>query len=178
MNNSNTSLPSRPRRIKCISLWQPWASLIALGEKKIETRHWATPYRGPLAIHAAKRWTGAEAETCLDSPFWEILSEAGLIEQDHLKPGRAKPTERMPLGAIVAVVDLTDCVPTFQKGALAECWLSSSISIQERHFGNYAANRFGWMLSKVRALPEPIPYKGEQGLFEIDASILPQTMWQ
>ena len=40
--------------IKAISLWQPWASLIALGGKKIETRSWPTKYRGPLAIHASK----------------------------------------------------------------------------------------------------------------------------
>jgi hypothetical protein len=43
-------------RIKCISLWQPWASLVAVGAKRIETRGWATAYRGRLGIHAAKRW--------------------------------------------------------------------------------------------------------------------------
>ncbi|MBP0020973.1 MAG: ASCH domain-containing protein, partial [Cyanobacteria bacterium SBLK] len=31
---------------KAISLWQPWASLIAMGRKKFETRHWSTDYRG------------------------------------------------------------------------------------------------------------------------------------
>jgi len=41
--------------IKAISLWQPWASAMALGFKKNETRHWATKYRGPLLIHAAQK---------------------------------------------------------------------------------------------------------------------------
>lgn len=41
--------------MKAISLWQPWATLIATGAKQIETRSWATSYRGPIAIHAAKR---------------------------------------------------------------------------------------------------------------------------
>lgn len=41
--------------MKAITLWQPWASLIACGAKTIETRSWGTPYRGPLAIHASKR---------------------------------------------------------------------------------------------------------------------------
>lgn len=36
-----------------LSLWQPWASLIADARKTIETRHWEMRYRGPLAIHAA-----------------------------------------------------------------------------------------------------------------------------
>lgn len=39
--------------MKVITIWQPWASLIVLGHKKIETRGWATKYRGPLLIHAA-----------------------------------------------------------------------------------------------------------------------------
>jgi len=36
--------------MKAISLHQPWASMIAEGEKTIETRNWATKYRGPLLI--------------------------------------------------------------------------------------------------------------------------------
>jgi len=46
--------------MKALSLWQPWASAIALGSKRIETRGWATSYRGPLAIHAAKRCVKGE----------------------------------------------------------------------------------------------------------------------
>lgn len=40
--------------MKALSLTQPWASLVAVGAKRIETRSWRTSYRGPLAIHAAK----------------------------------------------------------------------------------------------------------------------------
>lgn len=42
--------------MKAISLWQPWATLISTGDKTWETRSWATTYRGPLAIHAAKKF--------------------------------------------------------------------------------------------------------------------------
>lgn len=52
--------------MKLISLWEPWASLMAIGAKKIETRSWATSYRGWLAIHAAKRWTAAERDFASD----------------------------------------------------------------------------------------------------------------
>jgi len=41
--------------IRILSLWQPWASAIAHGAKRYETRSWATDYRGWIAIHAAKR---------------------------------------------------------------------------------------------------------------------------
>ena len=48
--------------MKAISFWQPWATAIAAGVKKIETRGWQTAYTGPLAIHAAKRRGPAERE--------------------------------------------------------------------------------------------------------------------
>jgi hypothetical protein len=41
--------------MKVISIIQPWATLIAIGEKKFETRSWSTKYRGELAIHASKK---------------------------------------------------------------------------------------------------------------------------
>lgn len=41
--------------MKAITIWQPWASLLATGAKQYETRSWATSYRGPIAIHAAKK---------------------------------------------------------------------------------------------------------------------------
>lgn len=41
--------------IRCLSLWQPHAQAIALGLKPYETRGWSTSYRGPLAIHSAKK---------------------------------------------------------------------------------------------------------------------------
>lgn len=42
--------------MKALTLTQPYATLVAIGEKRLETRSWRTSYRGPLAIHAAKGW--------------------------------------------------------------------------------------------------------------------------
>ena len=57
------------KRMKALTIWQPWAGAAAAGIKHNETRSWYTNYRGPLAIHAAKqsiqtgwaRYTGDEA---------------------------------------------------------------------------------------------------------------------
>ena len=55
--------------IRCISLWQPWASLMARGHKYFETRSWDTKIRGEVWIHAAKSVEGAGphdgAERCV-----------------------------------------------------------------------------------------------------------------
>jgi hypothetical protein len=40
--------------IKALSLKQPWANMVASGEKTIETRKWPTSYRGPLLIVSSK----------------------------------------------------------------------------------------------------------------------------
>ena len=40
---------------KALSVNQPWANLIASGEKTIETRKWATEYRGPVLIVSTKK---------------------------------------------------------------------------------------------------------------------------
>jgi hypothetical protein len=39
--------------MKCISIRQPWASLIASGQKTVELRTWTTKYRGPLIVCAS-----------------------------------------------------------------------------------------------------------------------------
>ncbi len=42
------------RKMKAISLKQPWANLVASGKKTIETRKWKTNYRGDLVICSSK----------------------------------------------------------------------------------------------------------------------------
>ena len=40
--------------MKAISIKQPWANLIASGKKTIETREWATLYRGQVLLVSSK----------------------------------------------------------------------------------------------------------------------------
>ncbi|MEV0090206.1 ASCH domain-containing protein [Streptomyces sp. NPDC050738] len=40
--------------VRALTLWQPWASCIAYGTKRIENRSWPTEYRGPVLIHAGQ----------------------------------------------------------------------------------------------------------------------------
>lgn len=44
----------RAMRMKALSVKQPWANMIASGKKTIETRRWATPYRGTLLIVSSR----------------------------------------------------------------------------------------------------------------------------
>ena len=40
--------------MKALSVKQPWANMIASGEKTIETRTWMTSFRGPILIISSK----------------------------------------------------------------------------------------------------------------------------
>lgn len=135
--------------MKAISLWQPWASLVSLGIKKIETRSWRTNYRGPLAIHASKRFWREDRQVARDYPaFAEALNDAGFKVAD------------LPLGCVIAVCEIVDCVPTESMS------FDLGRAYKEKPFGDYSPGRFAWILDNVRPLKEPIPAKGALGLWE------------
>lgn len=41
-------------KMMCLSMHQPWASLLVYGIKRVEGRGWNTDFRGRLWIHAGK----------------------------------------------------------------------------------------------------------------------------
>lgn len=150
--------------MKALSLWQPWASLIAIGAKRIETRHWATNYRGPLAIHAAKR--PVDEETLIDvdlmSAFPTYPRHARTIAAL-----RAWARETLPLGAILATANLYICGLIVGPGGPARRGQFDPLALSRRESisGNFEPGRYGWGLEKVEMLPAPIPARGAQGLW-------------
>lgn len=159
--------------MKAISLHQPWASLIALGAKQIETRSWRPPdalYGQRIAIHAAKRWTEEQQILCLKDPFDCCLKAGGY---------RARTVDRgLPFGAIVATAMLTGWIGsedvyashTPQKQDSGFEWNGARVYAYpyEFAFGNLHRGRCAWLLSDIKALPEPIPCRGKQGFFEVE----------
>lgn len=145
--------------MKAITLTQPWASLVAIGAKRVETRSWRTPYRGPLAIHAAKDYPQWAKDTAWEEPFLSAL--------------KAYPGPPLPLGAVVATCRLVACIPTREllAGLLIECdpvvqSIPFVMTEQERAFGDYEPGRWGWILADIKMLPEPVPARGALSLWE------------
>lgn len=123
--------------MNAISLWQPWASLIADERKRIETRHWAPPARlvgKRIAIHAAKK---------LDK---EAAKEFGYGPAD------------IPRGAIVAVVTLESFFQFTE-------WNTRGLPNEEKKAGDFYPGRYGWRLSEINKLLVPVPLLGHQGFF-------------
>lgn len=160
--------------MKALTLTQPYATLVALGAKRIETRSWRTHYSGPLAIHAAVSLGPIGGmhglwEVCSREPFESVLRAAGF-----------RNIAELPRGAIVAVCDLISVVSTTQ--ALEGIhWTGTDGTIydehvadQERAFGDYTPGRYAWLLANMRELPAPIPSRGALGLWDVPAAIATQ----
>ena len=132
--------------MKAITLTQPWATLVAIGAKQIETRSWNTTYRGLLAIHAAKGFPRDAQHICLRVPFRDCLGNYG--------------PHNLPLGAIVATCELVKVIriTPFHEHALPQ--------EPEYSFGNYSTGRYMWFLENIKALEEPKFAKGALSLWE------------
>ena len=157
--------------LKCLSLWQPWASLMLIPDpdhplgcevhqlrgkafysraaKSFETRSWSTNHRGVLLIHAAKRWTREEQSICS-------------LFRHKVRDLPATP----PLGSILGYVDLTGCRPTI------DVLQRVPPDADELAFGNYGPRRFAWECLHPRRFAVPIPYRGRQGLFDVPVDVV------
>lgn len=146
--------------MKAITLTQPWATLVAIGAKKIETRGWRTRYRGPLAIHAAKGFPKeAQQLAYYVEPFRTVLAQA------HCIPTQAygMTPENLPTGCVVATCELVECV--LIEDHSTDWGLRWPITEQERAFGDYTPGRYAWLLADVQPLATPVPARGALGLW-------------
>lgn len=173
--------------MKAITLWQPWASLLACGAKQYETRSWATNYRGPIAIHAAAKSISSiykEIFPCADyefhpshmykNIFCDAVKDFGLNEDE------------LPLGYIIATAELVDCLRIVNNPG-TNIDIAKHIPIgaesltndkhhpdfgkyivpteQEKLFGDWTPGRYAWEFANMKMLPKPIPAKGHQRLW-------------
>lgn len=126
--------------MKAITIHQPWASLVTIGAKTIETRPYATTYRGTLAIHAAKM-----SKQVNDPYYKNILESAGLTYA------------KLPHGVILATCRLIAC----EKITRANCPCYPEYAFICFHPGWYS-----WKIAEIHRLKTPIPAKGHRGLWE------------
>lgn len=145
--------------MKVITVWQPWASFLAAGVKQHETRSWVHQYRGPIAIHAGRKWDNnlrRQTETLLGR-FHELH---GVIDP-----------ENPPLGVIVGTGRLVEIVTSEEA--------IRTIKPLERALGDWSPGRYGWRIHKPKLLTAPIPAGGKQGLWDWDGQrVIDRSAWR
>lgn len=143
--------------MKSITIIQPWATLIALNEKKFETRSWPTKHRRPLAIHAGKK---IDKEACEVQEIKAALARNGYT------------VDNLPTGAVVAISELKDCFRIRRDVLGGVIALESDTRKtyfntldKEYSFGWFDQGRYAWELADIKQLLAPIPAKGQKRIW-------------
>lgn len=127
--------------MKVLTIREPWASLVGCGIKIIETRSWATSYRGELYIHAGVHRISAKDErACRLSQYI--------------------PERKLHYGEIFVKCNLVDCVKIDEE---------YSAKLKEENplnheCGNYTPGRYAWILTDIEYIT-PIPAKGQLSIW-------------
>jgi activating signal cointegrator 1 len=163
--------------LKCISLWQPWASLVVWGFKRFETRAYPPAYTGLVAIHAARKWNRELKNVCRAEPFRSALEQMGVHWGRGGRQRLSVPT--LPFGAVIGTVEIYGQWPTEKVafavgGDVAIIPWDGGIQVpsSEKEFGDYSPGRRAWELRSPHRLTKYIPFRGRQGWFDVpDESI-------
>jgi len=155
--------------MRALTLFDPWATLVVLGEKHYESRSWGTSHRGLLAIHVSKTLPKVAQQCFGVEPFMSALLE-------HF-PGEGS----VPLypGCIIGTVEVMECEQTIFGGVSENDsdrrGYRVRLSSNELAFGDFSDGRYAWKLTNPRRLATPIPCAGHQRLWivppEIEATL-------
>lgn len=130
--------------MKALTISQPYASLIASGEKWVENRGWHLHYRGWIAIHAGKGTQYLTTHELRRYPTGCVLAKAEAIACIFVgdgDPRRSQPREVRIMEAAGISLD----VMLAHKHTEGPCCI---------------------VLRDVRRYREPIPCAGKQGLWD------------
>lgn len=165
--------------MKAITIWQPWASLLAIGAKQYETRGWKTEHRGPIAIHAAKK------DPC-KVPLLGLEEFEKAVKDELEKAGLAWCL--LHTGSVIATAELVNCWhivghPGTNVDIAKHIPVGAELDVSRKHLdfgryivpteremllGDWTPGRYAWELANVKLLPKPIRAKGAQRLWNWD----------
>ena len=132
----------------CLSMHQPWASLVIYGIKRFEGRMWTTRYRGPLWIQAGSRVPSQEEIQAVEAQYRELYKGV-----KDLPPF----PERYPTGCLLGLVDLEDVIRV-------EDYFKYIPEDKREETGC----KYLFVCRNPRRLLYPIKYPGERQIFKIE----------
>lgn len=138
--------------MKALSIQQPWAWAIFNG-KPVENRDWSTSYRGPLLIHAGKKFDDEGFDWICDEHERLGLS---LDIIPAVKDGA------FFCGGLIGIVDMVDCVQEHDDRWNNEApWRGNP----------WFSGRYGFVFANPRLI-EFVPYRGKLGIFDVPEGVV------
>ena len=177
--------------MKALTLHQPYATLIARGQKWYETRSWQPPvslYGQRIAIHAGTsrkslQWLQrqpfyAELEASLDLtdlPVGGIVATAVLdhvlrVEQTRISYKDPQRVGRSSFKAVLTgmTVDATEWAYHIHLGSTSR---TVQVNRQEYLLGDWSAGRYCWRFVDVQLVAPPVPCRGHQRIWNVPETI-------
>lgn len=141
-------------RNPCLTMHQPWASLLVYGIKRIEGRSWPAPIRGRLWIHAASKVPDEATVKAMEEFYREIYAVDGIYD--------LKFPENYPVSRLLGCVQVVGC----SKREELACWKEVSEGVRLE-----ALTDFCWLCEQPQKLSVPFEMRGNQGVYNLERKI-------
>ncbi|GAB2228858.1 hypothetical protein Drorol1_Dr00022989 [Drosera rotundifolia] len=148
-NNNSSS-----NRNQCLTMHQPWASLLVHGIKRVEGRSWAAPIRGRLWIHAAGKVPDFATIKAMEEFYREIYALNGVTD--------LKFPNEYPVSKLVGCVDVVGCV----RGDELAHWQAVPEGLRLE-----ALTDMCWLCEDPKKLSSPLEMRGFKGIYDLERKI-------
>ena len=155
--------------LSALTVRQPWAGLIARGEKRFETRSWAPPkllVGQRLAIHAGQARLPRDLsatqiraiESGLGLPFarWDELPFGAIVctailDGAYRVGGSSRLPQRLAVSETLAGSNMMDAI---------------ELEPAEEHFGDFHTGRWLWALREIKLCDRPVRTRGQRRVWK------------
>ncbi|KAL6976989.1 hypothetical protein U1Q18_025773 [Sarracenia purpurea var. burkii] len=135
----------------CLTMHQPWASLLVHGIKRIEGRSWPPPLRGRLWIHAASKVPDDATIKVMEDFYREIYAVNGITD--------LKFPQHYPVSRLIGCVEVVGCL---RREELA-CWKEVPEALRLE-----GLTEFCWLCEQPQKLIAPVEMRGYQGVYNLE----------
>lgn len=143
--------------MKALTLWQPWASLVAMGVKKYEFRRWPAPRSligERIVIHAAKREVHPAEILELLNDERRLGGSLGTFDSAELEMARRfLEHETLPLACGLA------------EATLGTPRRAIDLFASQMDPDEIDPDMWAWPMESVEEFRKPIPARGAQGFW-------------
>ncbi|KAM4035637.1 activating signal cointegrator 1-like [Anomaloglossus baeobatrachus] len=131
----------------CLSMHQPWASLLVAGIKRVEGRSWYSAHRGRLWIAAAAKNPSPQEISELETSYRVLLHKDVKFPKDY------------PTSCLLGCVEVVDCLPNEQ------------FKEQYSSLSQESASPFVFICTNPQELLIKFPIKGQHKIWKLDSKI-------
>ncbi|KHN04955.1 uncharacterized protein LOC114402341 isoform X1 [Glycine soja] len=149
-NHSNSGNYRNP----CLTMHQPWASLLVYGIKRVEGRSWPAPITGRLWIHSASKVPEESTIKAMEYFYKEIYALNGISDIQF--------PQHYPVSRLLGCVEVVGCLT---RDELA-CWEMVPEGVRLEAQTDYC-----WLCEWPQKLLIPFEMRGYQGVYNLEKKI-------